>query len=147
MDVLTPEQRRRNMQAIRSSNTKIEIKLAKGLWQKGLRYRKNDKSVFGKPDITFKKYKVAIFCDSEFWHGKNWKKQSARLDTNKDYWNNKILSNIQRDKKVTRKLKREGWVVIRFWETSIKKDISKCIELIELALSKRKNQFNKTGSI
>jgi DNA mismatch endonuclease Vsr len=72
MDRLTAEQRRKNMQAIKSSGSKIETSLAKALHAQGLRYRKNDSTVFGKPDITFKKYKLAIFVDSEFWHGKDW---------------------------------------------------------------------------
>lgn len=66
MDKLTPEQRRKNMQAVKSKGSKIEVLLMKALWHKGYRYRKNDKTVFGKPDIVFKKYKIAVFCDSEF---------------------------------------------------------------------------------
>jgi len=77
MDKLTKEQRRKNMQAIKSKGSKIEIMLAKAMWEKGLRYRKNDKTVIGKPDFTFKKYKIAVFCDSEFWHGKDWKKKET----------------------------------------------------------------------
>jgi len=72
MDKLTKEQRRKNMQAVKSKGSKIETALAKALWAKGFRYRKNNKSVYGKPDFTFKKYKVAIFVDGEFWHGKDW---------------------------------------------------------------------------
>jgi DNA mismatch endonuclease Vsr len=75
MDKLTPEQRRKNMQAVKSKGSKIETLLAKELWKKGYRYRKNDKTVYGKPDLTFKKYKIAVFVDSEFWHGKNWKER------------------------------------------------------------------------
>jgi DNA mismatch endonuclease Vsr len=75
MDKLTPEQRRKNMQAVKSKGSKIETLLAKELWEKGYRYRKNDKTVYGKPDLTFKKYKIAVFVDSEFWHGKNWKER------------------------------------------------------------------------
>lgn len=71
MDKLTKEQRIKNMKAVKSKGSKIEIMLAKAMWGKGYRYRKNDKSVFGKPDFTLKKYKIAIFCDSEFWHGKD----------------------------------------------------------------------------
>ena len=75
MDKLTKEQRRKNMQAVKSKGSKIETMLAKAMWEKGLRYRKNDKTVIGKPDFTFKRYEIAIFCDSEFWHGKNWAKK------------------------------------------------------------------------
>jgi len=80
MDKLTKEQRRKNMQAIKSKGSKIEIMLAKAMWEKGLRYRKNDKTVIGKPDFTFKKYKIAVFCDSEFWHGKDWKKRNLNIN-------------------------------------------------------------------
>ena len=71
-DVHSKETRSYNMSRIRSNNTKIEIVLSKALWAKGYRYRRNDKNVIGKPDFVFKKIKLAIFCDSEFWHGKDW---------------------------------------------------------------------------
>lgn len=77
MDTLSKEQRRKNMQAIKSKGSKIEKLLGKEMWKIGLRYRKNDKSVFGKPDFSFKKYKVAVFFDSEFWHGKDWEVKKA----------------------------------------------------------------------
>jgi DNA mismatch endonuclease (patch repair protein) len=127
MDRLTPEQRRRNMQAIRSKNTKIEIILGKALWAAGYRYRKNDKKVLGKPDFVFKKQKVAVFCDSEFWHGKDWDVQQKRIGTNKDFWINKIQKNVNRDMKINEELKSQGWKVIRFWETEIKKNIGICV--------------------
>ena len=100
MDNLTKEQRRKNMQAIRSSNTKAEILLAKALFSKGYRYRKNNKNVFGTPDLTFKKIKLAIFVDGEFWHGKDWENRKNNIETNKEYWIKKIESNIKRDIKV-----------------------------------------------
>ncbi len=80
MDVLTKEQRRKNMQRIKGKNTSIEIKLCKALWKKGYHYRKNYKELPGSPDIVLTKYKVAIFCDSEFFHGKDWDKLKARLE-------------------------------------------------------------------
>ncbi|MBM3455597.1 MAG: DNA mismatch endonuclease Vsr, partial [Bacteroidetes bacterium] len=97
MDVLSKEQRRRNMQAIKSKGSKDEVLLAKALWNKGLRYRKNDKSVFGKPDLTFKRKKLAIFIDSEYFHGYNWDIQKNRIKTNQEFWWRKIESNIKRD--------------------------------------------------
>ena len=93
MDVLTKEQRRKNMQAIRSKETKDEVLLAKALWQRGHRYRKNDKTVFGKPDLTFKRYKLAIFVDSEYFHGKDWNIEKHRIQTNRDFWWAKIEGN------------------------------------------------------
>lgn len=79
MDNLTPEQRRKNMQAIKSTATKEEVRIAKALWRLGYRYRKNNKKVFGKPDLTFAKYKIAIFIDSEFFHGKDWDLNQERI--------------------------------------------------------------------
>ncbi|MDD5572025.1 MAG: very short patch repair endonuclease [Bacteroidales bacterium] len=127
MDNLTKKQRRKNMQAIRSKDTKIEILLGKILWTKGLRYRKNDKTVFGKPDFTFKRHKLAVFCDSEFWHGKNWKHTNKKIKSNRRYWIKKIERNIQRDKEVKKQLKKDGWKVIRFWAKQIEKDSEKCV--------------------
>lgn len=83
MDVLTVEQRTKNMKAIKSKNTKMEVLLAKALWSKGIRYRKNDKSVFGRPDLTIKKKKVAIFVDSEYFHGKDWNVEKHRIKSNR----------------------------------------------------------------
>jgi len=102
------------MQAIKSKETKIEIRLAKALWANGHRYRKNDKTVFGKPDLTFKKYKLAVFVDSEYWHGKNWGKEKFRIKTNRKFCWSKIESNIKRDKAVNKELKGLGWKILRF---------------------------------
>lgn len=100
MDVHTPEQRSKNMRAIKATGTKDEVRLAKALWHLGYRYRKNDKSVFGKPDLTFKKRKVAIFVDSEFFHGKDWETQKLRIKSNQEFWHKKIGRNIERDQEV-----------------------------------------------
>ena len=94
-DRLTEEQRRKNMQAVKSSGSKIETALAKALYSKGYRYSKNDKSVYGKPDLTFKKLKIAIFIDSEFWHGKDWEIKKSEHTSNVEFWHNKILGNIE----------------------------------------------------
>lgn len=95
------------MQAVKSKGSKIETALAKALWAKGFRYRKNNKSVYGKPDFTFKKYKVAIFVDGEFWHGKDWEIRKHDHKSNQDFWLKKIERNIERDKEVNQKLKEE----------------------------------------
>ncbi len=131
MDVLTKEQRRRNMQAIRSSGTKIEVLFGRALWGKGYRYRKNDRAIIGKPDFSLKKYRIVIFCDSEFWHGKNWNIQQKRIGTNREFWINKIQKNIERDKLVNRELKNQGWAVLRFWEKEIKNNLDWCIKKTE----------------
>lgn len=100
-DVLTPEQRRKNMQHIRSNDTKIEVLLRKALWEKGYRYRKNYKDLPGKPDIVLTKYKIAIFCDGEFFHGKDWEVLKPRLEksNNSEFWISKISRNRERDDK------------------------------------------------
>ena len=139
MDVLTKEQRQKNMKAIRSRDTKAEIALAKALWHKGYRYRKNDKTVFGKPDITFKRLRIAVFVDSEFFHGKDWENQKHRIKTNRDFWWNKIESNIKRDNIVINKLGGDGWKVLRFWDKEILKNASYCVNKIEEVINYSKN--------
>lgn len=131
MDVLTIEQRRKNMQAIRSKATKEEVLLAKALWQRGHRYRKNDKTVFGKPDLTFKRHKVAIFVDSEYFHGKNWDIEKHRIQTNRNFWWAKIETNIKRDRQVNEELIKEGWKILRFWSKEVQKNIASCVKIVE----------------
>lgn len=131
MDVLTKEQRRKNMQAIKSKDTKDEILLAKTLWQRGHRYRKNNKTVFGKPDLTFKKYKVAVFVDSEYFHGKDWNTEKHRIKTNREFWWTKIEGNMQRDLRVNEQLINNGWKVLRFWSKEIRKNLAYCVTEIE----------------
>lgn len=133
MDNLTKEQRRTNMQHIRSKDTSIEVKLRKALWHKGYRYRKNDKRLPGKPDIALTKYKIAIFCDSEFFHGKDWEVLKPRLEkgNNGQYWISKISRNRERDDEVNKKLLFEGWTVIRFWGKDIQKNIEECVRVVE----------------
>ncbi|HQQ93165.1 MAG TPA: very short patch repair endonuclease [Bacteroidia bacterium] len=134
MDRLTKKQRRKNMQAVKNKGSKIETILSKSLWAAGLRYRKNDKTVFGKPDFTFKKYKVAVFCDSEFWHGKNWNKKKHEHRSNQAFWHNKIEKNIQRDKLVNKTLKSQGWRILRFWGKDIENRLEFCTFKIQKAL-------------
>ena len=119
------------MQAIRNKDTKVEVLLAKALWERGHRYRKNDKSVFGKPDLTFKRHKVAIFVDSEYFHGKDWDKEKHRIQTNRDFWWAKIEGNMKRDKRVNEELVRTGWKVLRYWSKEIRKNLASCIHQIE----------------
>ena len=135
-DVLTPEQRRKNMQHIRSQNTSIEVDLRKALWNKSYRYRKNYNKLPGKPDIVLTKYKIAIFCDSEFFHGKDWEVLKPRLEkgSNSEFWINKISRNITRDDEVNKKLLFMGWTVIRFWGYDIKKNIDECVKVVEEAI-------------
>ena len=130
MDVHTPEQRSKNMRAIKATETKDEVRLAKALWHLGYRYRKNDKSVFGKPDLTFKNHKVAIFVDSEFFHGKDWETQKLRIQSNQEFWHKKIGRNIERDKEVNEYLTNNGWTILRFWSKEVKNNLWECINRI-----------------
>lgn len=147
MDKLTEEQRRKNMQAVKASGSKIETALAKALFAKGYRYRKNDKTVFGKPDLTFKKYKIAIFVDSEFWHGKDWDIRKNDHKSNQEFWQKKIERNIERDKEVNTELIKQGWKVLRFWGNDIKKNLLFCILEIEEAINNSKMDFTERISL
>ena len=135
MDVLTKEQRRRNMQAIKSKNTKAEIALAKVLWAKGHRYRKHNKKIFGNPDLTFSKCKLAIFVDGEYFHGYSWETEKHRIQTNREFWWGKIEGNIRRDQLVNQTLVDNGWRVLRFWTQEIRKDLASCIDKIEKGIN------------
>lgn len=137
-DDLTPEQRRRNMQAIKSKDTTIELALRKALWSKGFRYRKNCKTLIGKPDIAITKYKIAVFCDSEYWHGFDWENRNQKIKSNREYWIPKIERNMARDQEVNAALEREGWTVIRFWERQIRKELDSCVDDVLSAIEKKR---------
>ena len=137
MDNLTPDQRIKNMQSIRSKDTSLELKLRSALWNEGIRYRKNYNKLPGKPDIAITKYKIAIFCDSSFWHGRNYK-EKRKVATNPEYWDEKIIRNLQRDKKVNKQLHALGWTVLRFWDDDINNNIDECIETVKDALIESK---------
>ena len=133
MDNLTPAQRRKNMRHIKSKDTDIEVMLRRELWNRGYRYRKNDKSLPGTPDIVLGKYKIVVFCDGEFFHGKDWEVLRPRLmkSNNSEYWISKISRNITHDNEVNKALLFKGWTVIRFWGNDIKRDVDGCIKVIE----------------
>lgn len=133
MDNLTPAQRRKNMRHIKSKDTDIEVMLRRELWNRGYRYRKNDKSLPGTPDIVLGKYKIVVFCDGEFFHGKDWEVLKPRLmkSKNSEYWISKISRNITHDNEVNKALLFKGWTVIRFWGNDIKRDVDGCIKVIE----------------
>lgn len=138
MDDLTPEQRKKNMRAIRSKDTTIELALRKALWQRGIRYRKNYKGLIGKPDIVITQYRIAVFCDSDFWHGYDWENRKSRIKSNQNYWIPKIERNMKRDREVTATLVEQGWIVLRFWEHTIRKELEECVEDIQEAVEIRK---------
>lgn len=141
-DVLTREQRHKNMKNIHGSDTKPEIVLRKTLWHKGYRYRKNWKQLPGKPDIVLTKQKICIFVDSEFFHGKGYYgdyesnkysslKEQLEHSSNSEFWLNKINRNMERDEKINAELTGLGWTVIRFWSKDVIKDTEHCIHVIE----------------
>lgn len=134
MEVLTQEQRHKSMSHIRSKDTSIELILRQKLWRKGYRYRKNYRNLPGKPDIALPKYRIAIFCDSEFWHGYNWNIKKKKITTNREYWIAKIEGNIARDQKINKQLEDMGWRVLRFWGKDIKKHLDECVSIIEEAV-------------
>ncbi|MBR3354512.1 MAG: very short patch repair endonuclease [Oscillospiraceae bacterium] len=131
MDRLTPEQRHKNMQHVKNKDSDIEMLLRRELWKRGLRYRKNVKSVYGHPDIAFIGKKIAVFCDSEFWHGFDWENRKNDIKSRREFWIPKIERNMQRDEEVTTKLESEGWTVVRFWGKEIKKNVQYCADEIE----------------
>lgn len=124
------------MQNIKSQDTSIEVKLRKALWKKGFRYRKNYSKLPGKPDIALTKYKIAIFCDGEFFHGKDWEVLKLKLENgnNSGYWVGKISRNRKRDDEINKQLLFEGWTVIRFWGNDIKKHTDECVKVVEEAI-------------
>ena len=116
----------------RSSDTEHERILRKKLWNAGLRYRKNVKTLPGKPDIVFPATRVVVFCDGDFWHGRDWRSLSRklRMGTNAGYWIPKIEANRHRDRRNEQLLKRGGWTVIRVWETDIHRDAQRAAQII-----------------
>lgn len=143
MDRLTKEQRHRNMSANKSKGTKLEILFGKLLWNAGIRYRKNDKSVAGKPDFVIKKARIAIFCDGEFWHGRNWDVRKYDHKSNCEFWYSKIERNMERDKEVNDELQKCGWKVFRFWETEIKQKPDVCLNTILNYMNEKSTVSNK----
>ena len=125
------------MSRVKNKNSQIELLLRKALWKKSLRYRKNVKDVYGHPDIAFISKKIAIFCDSEFWHGYDWENRKHDFKVRQEFWIPKIERNIERDKEVNEKLEQDGWTVLRFWGKEIKKNLDQCVETVEKAVKEK----------
>ena len=136
----TKEQLSRNMRSHKGKDTKPELLLRKELWRRGLRYRKNYKGLYGKPDIVFLKAKIAVFVDGKMWHGYDWEHQKNDFKSNRDYWIPKIEQNIEHDYEVTQELISLDWLVLRFWDFEVKKNLQECADKIELAYKNRKNR-------
>ena len=143
MDRLTPAQRRKNMQRVRNKDSQIELKLRRTLWHAGYRYRKNVRSIFGCPDIVFLRLKIAIFCDSEFWHGYDWENRKHDFKSRQDFWIPKIERNIARDREVNEHLTAEGWLVLRFFGNEIKRNVDKCVRIVAEAVERRKSEVSR----
>ena len=138
------EKSHHTMSRIRGKDTKPEIVLRKALWNEGIRYRKNYKAIPGRPDIAITRYKIAIFVDSEFFHGKDWddeKKQKIASGSNGDYWIAKIERNIERDKEKARALEELGYKVLRFWSRDVLKETDKCIQVITEAIAEKSSSY------
>jgi len=130
--------RKRTMSRIKSNDTSIEVMLRKALWHNGIRYRKNYSKMPGSPDIVLTKYRIAIFCDGEFWHGKDWERKKFKIVSNREYWIRKIERNIDRDNEINRKLFGSGWTVIRFWGNEIRDNVEDCVEGIKEVIFQNK---------
>ena len=135
MDKVSKAIRSKTMKAIRSKDTTIELEIRRRLYKSGLRYRKNVSDLPGKPDIVFLKKRLAVFCDSCFWHGCD--KHFRQPKSNEDYWHPKIKRNIERDKKILKKYQEEGWTVLRFWEHDIHTYPNKVVEKIKTTIKSR----------
>ncbi len=134
---------RKAMQGNTYKDTSIELNLRRALWRRGVRFRKNVKSILGKPDIAIKKYKLAVFCDGDFWHGK----EQHDFKVHKKYWFQKIKLNSERDLEITIRLRDEGWTVLRFWGSEIKDNVDKCVDkIVETIELKKKAKRRRTKS-
>ena len=124
MDVLTRKQRHKSMIGNKGNDTKPEILLRKALWHRGIRYRKNWRKLTGCPDIVLTRQKIAIFVDGDFWHARGYQdRPGSQIETNQSYWQKKLARNVERDREVNDQLTEQGWLVLRFWESNIKKDL------------------------
>jgi len=126
--------RSRNMSRVKNADTKIEVAFRRALWRSGIRYRKNYKPLPGKPDIVVTKHRIAIFCDGEFWHGKNWPAVKEKLRTRRSFWVGKIERTIERDTDNDKQLEALGWTVLRFWGKDIEKNLELCVADVKDAI-------------
>lgn len=126
----------------RATDTKCERVLRRALWHMGCRYRKNVADLPGKPDIVFPRERVAVFCDGDFWHGRNWRERRQRLSegSNPSYWTQKIAANMRRDQRQTAELQANGWLVLRLWETDIRSDTTRAATVVVEAVASRRNK-------
>ena len=132
----------KRLSSVRSSHGSMETKLAKALWHRGIRYRRNYKKLPGSPDIAITKYKIAIFVDGEFWHGYDWDNAKNKIKKNKEYWVRKIEKNMERDIKNDILLKELNWLVLHFWINDLQKFFDGCVnDILDVVLSRMKNEM------
>ena len=136
------EEGRRNIMKSVKSQSKLENLVSKELWKAGIRFRKNEKSLLGKPDIAIKKYKVVIFIDSCFWHFCDLHGHLPK--TNPEFWEEKLLRNRKRDQFVNEHYANLGWNIKRVWEHEIKEDFEQVIEDLILFIEKSKSRKAKS---
>ncbi len=131
------------MSRIRGKDTSIERMLSRELWHRGLRFRKNSRHVYGHPDISIRKYRIAIFCDGDFWHGYDWESREKGIKSNRDYWIPKIERNIAKDIETNHVLASMGYTVIRIWEHDIRNDLKDTADMIMRIVSEKKAQAGR----
>ncbi|MCL2182815.1 MAG: very short patch repair endonuclease [Chitinispirillia bacterium] len=134
MDNLSKDSRRKNMQHIRSENTVPELLVMNTLKYRRIYFARHVNKIIGKPDIVFRRKKIVVFIDSDFWHCNP--RKFIMPQTNKDYWVKKIKRNVERDKTVNKELRKNGWKVLRFWESDIKKNVEVVVNKIIRELDK-----------
>lgn len=132
----TNDNARKSMKGNTKKDTSIEILLRKALWHKGVRFRKNCKDILGTPDVSIKKYRLVVFCDGDFWHGKNY----YGVKNHKKFWDEKIKRNRERDLEYTIRLRDEGWTVLRFWESEIRNNVGGCVDVVISELQRLKRR-------
>ncbi len=135
---MTESQRSYCMSRNKGKGTSIETALSKALWHRGIRFRKNSSAIYGRPDISIRKYRIAIFCDGDFWHGYDWENRRQSIRTHREYWILKIERNIAKDEEVNHILTAMGWHVIRLWEHEIRKDLDDSVDMIIRAIEEAK---------
>lgn len=132
----TNDNTRKSMKGNTKKDTSIEILLRKALWHKGIRFRKNCKDILGTPDVSIKKYRLVVFCDGDFWHGKDY----CDVKNHKKFWDEKIKRNRERDLEYTIRLRDEGWTVLRFWESEIRNNVGGCVDVVISELQRLKRR-------
>lgn len=125
--------------ASKKSGTRCEVLLRRSVFRLGMRYRLSSEDLPGRPDLVFRAARVVVFCDGDFWHGRNFETRIAKLEAghNAPYWVAKITANVARDRRQESELMAAGWRVLRYWETDIKRDHERIARDIAHAVAAR----------